>query len=170
MKLHSLKALVSLIGLFSIVLASNIANATIDKTYSLKAPPATGTNIQTVIAKSKISFSKSFENLSAREKEIFKSQFKNLGSNDSPPFPVYGLRTIYKPIVKANQKIQAQGSLHLTANVNANGFVESISVISNPDEKLTAIAEKVLLGTKFDPASCDGVACEMSFPLEIILQ
>ncbi|MCH2192128.1 MAG: hypothetical protein MK188_14485 [Gammaproteobacteria bacterium] len=170
MKSPSLKALFSLIGLCSIVLASNIANATIDKTYSLKAPPATGTNIQTVIAKSRVSFSKSFDNLSDREQEIFKSQFLDIGSNDSPPFPAYGLRTIYKPIVKANQNIQAKGSLHLTANVNAKGFVESIEVLSNPDEKLTAIAQKVLLSTRFDPASCDGVACEMSFPLEIDLQ
>ena len=167
MKLHSLKFLLSSLSIATLVLASGLAQSSTSKVYYLKGAPQTGSNIPSIIASSEIPFNKSYKNLSDEQQSIFKKKFDDLNVNDTPPFPKRGLKKIYRPIVKANKYINAQGSLQLMANVNANGFVESVKVISSPSEKLSAAAEKVLLSTKFDPASCDGTACEMAFPFEI---
>ncbi len=170
MKLNKFTAFAASLSVASLLILSSNVNAGIERVYKLKGDAMPGTKILRVDAVSPISFNKRFANLSDREQAIFRGKYNELSAYDTPPFPRMGLRTIYRPIVNANKTIAANGSLHLSATVNANGFVESVEVINSPDVKLTAIAEKTLLRTKFDPASCNGTACEMTFPLEITFE
>lgn len=167
MNTNKFTALIISLSIASSVLLSAGASATSNKTYQLRGDAPTGSRIKTVDAVSPISFNKRFANLSAKEQAIFKAKYDELSINDTPPFPRFGLRTIYRPLIKANKAIEATGSLQLTATVNANGFVESVKVIESPDVKLTAVAEDLLLSTRFDPASCNGIACEMTFPIDV---
>ncbi len=157
----------TLVAFSAILCVSLNANANTKKTYELRGEPRAGTLIRTVEATSPISFRKSFAELTAEEQELFKAKYDDIGYLDTPPFPNLGLRTVFRPIINANKKLNATGSLHLTATVNANGFVESVEVVSSPNVELAAAAEKTLLATRFDPATCNGIACEMTFPLEI---
>ena len=167
MKTNKFKVLISLLSIASLLLITGASNAATNRMYYLKGDPTAGTKISSIEATSPISFNKRFAKLSAREQAMFKAKYDNLAVSDVPPFPHRGLRSIYRPIVDANKSIDVSGSLRLTATVNANGFVESVKVLDSPDVKLAAVAEKTLLSTKFDPASCNGIACEMTFPLEI---
>lgn len=170
MKTQKLTALIASFSLISLVLLTGTASANTNKLYQLKGDAPTGTLIRSVEAVSPISFTKRFAKLNEREQKLFKAKYDELGLNDTPPFPRSGLRSIYRPIVNANKKINATGSLHLSATVNANGFVESVSVLNSPDVELTAAAEEILLSTRFDAASCNGAACEMTFPFEITFE
>ncbi len=170
MKTQKLMSLITSLGLISLMLLSANAAANINKTYTLKGDAPTGTLIRPIVATSSISFNKRFAALNEAEQNLFKAQYKEIGLNDTPPFPKSGLKSIYRPIVKANKTINATGSLHLTATVNANGFVESVSVLNSPDVKLAAAAEEILLSTRFDAANCNGTACKMSFPFEITFE
>jgi len=167
MKLPSLKTVISTLSVTGIILVSNLVTANTNKTYHLTGDPVAGTKIKTVIASSPIPFNKNFAALSSEEQTLFKTRFDDLSITDTPPFPKLGLRALYRPIVEANQAIDAPGSLKLTATVNVNGFVETIKIVNSPDAKLTSVAKTVLLNTRFDPASCNGIACNMEFPLEI---
>lgn len=170
MKTQKLASLVASFSLISLVLLSGSAAANTNKVYKLRGAAQTGTLIRPIEAVSPISFNKRFASLSEREQNLFKAKYSEIGLKDTPPFPRSGLKSIYRPIVKANKTINATGSLHLTATVNANGFVESVSVLNSPDVKLAAAAEKILLSTRFDAANCNGAACEMSFPFEITFE
>ena len=167
MKTNKLQSLISVLFLSSILAILSTAHASTSKVYHLKGEAPVGSKIPTIEAVSPISFSKRFASLSNEEKAVFKAKYEEIGVNDTPPFPSMGLRAIYKPVIKANKELNATGSLHLTATINANGFVESVKVIESPSVELTASAERILRSTQFDPASCNGVACEMTFPIEI---
>ncbi len=167
MKSSKLKALLSIVSISSTLLIASMATASVNKVYQLKGEAVSGSKIPVIEAISPVSFNKKYSSLSDAEKAIFNAKFHDLNTNDTPPFPSMGLRSIYKPIIKANKNINATGSLHLTATINANGFVESVKVLNSPNVKLAAHAEKVLRNTQFDPANCNGVDCEMTFPFEI---
>ena len=167
MKLPNLKTVISTLSVTGILLVSSLVTANTNKTYHLKGDPVAGTKMKTVLASSLIPFNKSFEALSIEQQSLFKTRFDDLSSSDTPPFPKLGLHTLYRPIVEANQTIDAPGALKLMATVNTNGFVETIKVLNSPNTELTKVAKAVLLNTRFDPASCNGIACNMEFPLEI---
>ncbi len=166
MKTNKFTQLATSLIVASVISMSGFANANIDRSYYLKGDKIAGSNIRSIDAVSKIPFNKSYNDLSADQKQTLHSQFEGLSASDTPPFPRQGLRKLFQPIVKASKAIAATGSLRLHATVNANGFVESVKVIDSPDVKLSVIAERVLLNTRFDPARCNGVACEMTFPFE----
>ena len=170
MKKQKFTTLLASLSLISLVLLNATATAATNKLYKLKGDAPTGTLIRSIEAVSPIPFNKRFASMNESEQNLFKAKYTEIGLNDTPPFPRSGLKAVYRPIVKANKSINASGSLHLTALVNANGFVESVKVIDSPDVKLSAVAEKTLLGTRFDAASCNGAACEMNFPFEITFE
>jgi len=160
------KILVVATALFSI----GAAHASTNKTYRLLDKATTGTNIPSVVATSPVPFHLNYQKLSDEQKEIFRSKYDNLDANITPPFPSRGLRTIYKPIIKAHRSIGGTGTLKLTAIVNAQGTVESVVVHESPNEALSRRATSSLSKTQFDAATCDGESCEMTFPFEIKFQ
>ena len=89
--------------------------------------------------------------------------------SEKPPFPVDGTEVIYKPIIKANDKIARGGNLFLVAMVDETGKVEGVSIYETPHQKISEIATAVLFDTQFEPATCDGTPCKMEFPFEFNL-
>ena len=151
----------------ALLLSSTASAIPSNSLHSLKGDNRVGTNIPAVQAQSSIPFNKSFDNLSQQEQNLVRAQFDDLGVNDTPPFPSKGLQSIYKPIIKANQRYSAKGTLSLNATVDASGQITSIEVNQSPSKALSRKVERVLSSVKFDAASCDGNRCEMSFPVNI---
>lgn len=152
----------------SIILSVNAAQAsTSAQLYSLKGDARVGTRIATVGATSNIPFNKRFAALTQEQQNLVKAKFDNLGVNDTPPFPVSGLRAVYKPLLKANASYGDNSELNVTAKVTSSGYVNEVTVRGSSDSELVTYIEDSLRNTKFEPAQCNGVACDMDFPIEI---
>ena len=152
----------------SLLVSVNLAHATASpKLYSLKGEAQAGTRIASVDATSTVPFSKRFDALTSEQQNLVRAKFDNLGANDTPPFPVAGLRAVYKPLIKANKVYGSNNALSVTATVDSSGDVSDVTVHDNSNEKLAAYIERRLKYTKFEPATCNGVACDMNFPIEI---
>lgn len=149
------------------LLFSVAASANTSKVYTLKGERVSGSMLPSVEATSPISFHKRYKNLTGNEKLQVRKMVGSVSDSDTPPFPKFGLQSVYRPVIDAYKQLDAKGSLHLNATINENGFVESVRVVQSPNEKLSVAAERILRNTQFDPASCNGTACEMSFPIMI---
>lgn len=140
-----------------------------NKVYSLKGEPSSGTKVRKIEATSAIPFNKSYVELSNNQQAIFNAQFQDLSANERPPFPVKGLRSIYRPILDKNKSLEYSGVLSLTILVDEKGRVDNVSVVETTSPELEKFAVEALAGVKFDPAVCDGAACSMEFPVKIVL-
>jgi len=135
--------------------------------YTLKGEAPAGSRIPVTDATSTVPFNKRFDALTSQQQNLVKAKFDDLGKNDTPPFPVSGLQAVYKPIIKANKHYGSNRALEATASVDIAGNVRSITVHNNKNKRLVAYVERSLRGVKFEPAMCDGTACEMDFPIDI---
>ncbi len=135
--------------------------------HYLKGEPATGTRIKPVEASSNIPFNKSYEELSKQHQDLVKAKFNNLGIDDVPPFPSKGLKSVYKPVINAHKKFSTTGDLRIVVDVASNGVVNKVAVQDSDNDALNNYLERKLSRVAFEPARCNGVKCDMQFPIEI---
>ena len=135
--------------------------------FRLVGDAPTGSLIRSTDLISPIPLDKRYYELSAEQKNKVRGLFSSLSSNQIPPFPVGGMKAIYKPIIAEHKKRAKGGTLSLLATVNENGRVESLSVAQSPTKKMAEVSAAVLNNIQFDPAFCAGEPCKMEFPIEI---
>ena len=140
--------------------------------HSLKQDqPEIGTNIKRdIVSGSVVPLDKAYAQLSREEQEYVKSQYEQMGPNDEPPFPLNGLRPIYKMIAAGQQKLLVTGNMSFAVNVNGQGEATSVSVFESPDPEMTKFAASVLMLQKYKPALCNGAPCTMQFPFRIAFE
>ena len=140
--------------------------------YSLKQDqPDIGTNIKRdIVSGSVVSLDKGYAELSPEEQAYVKSQYEQMGPHDEPPFPVNGLRPIYKMIVAGQQKLRVGGSMTLAVDVNSQGEATSVSVLQSPDPEMVRFAASVLMLQRYKPALCNGNPCTMQFLFRITFE
>lgn len=143
------------------------SSLTPSKVYHLKGKALTGSRIPSIDATSAIPFNKRFEALTAEQQNLVKTKFNDLLNNDTPPFPSSGLRAVYKPLVSANQAFGDDRDLNVTAKVDSSGIVSGVTVHNSSNPQLVSYIEQRLQYVNFEPAMCDGIACDMDFPIEI---
>ena len=137
--------------------------------YSLKQDqPSTGTSIpREVLRGSVLPLDKGYREFSAAERSFVKSQYEAMEPNDEPPFPVNGLRPIYKLIATGQQKLLVTGRMVLVAEINEQGEATSVSAFQSPDPEMTKFVATVLMLQKYKPAVCNGSPCKMQFPFRM---
>jgi hypothetical protein len=140
--------------------------------YSLKQDePPVGSNIRrNVVSGSLVPLDKAYAELSPQEQAQVKSQYEHMGPDDEPPFPVNGLRPIYRAIGTAQQQLRVSVNMSLAVDVNSEGEATSVSVLQSTDADMANIAASVLLLQKYKPARCNGSPCAMQFPFRITLE
>jgi hypothetical protein len=109
----------------------------------------------------------SYAQLSSEDRRKVHSWWEAIAEGDEPPYPVDGLKAIFAPITKAQEKLLVEGNLSLVAKVDANGDVVSVQPFESPNAQMTQFAGQILLLTKFKPAVCKGQKCVMEFPLNL---
>ena len=112
-------------------------------------------------------FNKRFNALTTEQQDQVRAKFDALGENDTPPYPASGLQAVYKPLINANKNYGYNRPLKLTVTVDKQGDVSNVDIHSDVNSRLTAYVERSLRRTKFEPAMCNGIACEMNFPVDI---
>lgn len=162
------------IALLSLALATGPVDAadTAPPRYSIKQDePGTGTNIKReIVGGSLVPTDKKYADLTREEQALVKSQYEQMGPNDEPPFPLNGLRPIYKAISAGQDKFLVTGTMVLLVSINSQGDATSVSVLSSPNPEMTQFAASVLMLHKYKPARCDGTPCAMQYPFRIALK
>lgn len=162
------KLLVSLVPLASCFFVLYASAATENFTLSGKAP--SGTLIKPVDAVSKIPFNKRFSEMTKMQQAQIINSHPNLAEGATPPFPQRGTRSIYKPLIKKGKQLATHGKLVMSAVVDEQGKVESVTVRESADPQLAEYADWLLRRTKFDPAMCNQQACKMEYFLNATFQ
>lgn len=137
--------------------------------YTMKQDePTLGTNIKrNVVTHSSLPPDKTYDQLTAEEQALLKGEYEHLGAADEPPFPLHGMRPIYKALAKVQQKLRVAGDLTMFVDIDSEGHAVSVSVLQSPDTQLTQAAASVLMLQDYKPALCEGKPCRMQFPLRM---
>lgn len=152
----------------TLLLSTTTSFASINKdVYFLKGKPMTGSLIKNIDATSNIPFNESYNNLNQNQQRLVKKMFHNLGLNDTPPYPKNGLGSVYKPLIQANKKYGNNSTININASVTRHGLVDNVEILNTATPEFTRYVKHALRSTKFEPANCNGVNCEMNFPIQI---
>jgi hypothetical protein len=118
-------------------------------------------------AEGTIPFEKSFDQLTGDQQRQIKSAYIEMGDADEPPYPIGGLKTIFKPIMAGQQRLQVEGMFKANVEVDSNGDPTAIAILKSPSKEATDFVARIVMVTKFKPAVCAGRPCNMGFPLLI---
>lgn len=136
--------------------------------YSIKQDhPDVGSHILREAVTSDLPMNKPYGELTPEQRLIVKSQYEGMASDDEPPYPLNGPRSLYKAMSSAQDKLHVSGKLSLIVDVDSSGQPTAVSMLSSPDPELTRFAAAVLITTKYKPARCKGEPCAMQFPFRI---
>ncbi len=137
--------------------------------YSMKEDdPALGTNIRRpIVTGGGLPFNKTYAELTPDEKQVLSLQYPALEEGDEPPFPLHGLKTVYRGLSALAGKLRAEGHLVLYVKVDAEGKAKSVSVVASPSTEMTDYAAALVMVEKYKTAVCGGKPCEMPFKFSL---
>jgi TonB family protein len=99
---------------------------------------------------------------------FYRSYGSTISKEDVPPFPVDGIGAFYRPLVKAQDKLNVSGYLLAWMLIDKSGDVSEVRFASTPSQVVAKFTSQLAMLIKFKPALCRGVPCEMSFPLGMV--
>jgi hypothetical protein len=85
------------------------------------------------------------------------------------PYPLKGVKDLYRVIAKGRDALYLQGDLILFAEINEEGKPTSVGVVKSPDTRMSQLVAIELMNEQFKPVICKGQACKMNYPLHITL-
>jgi hypothetical protein len=139
-------------------------------TYYLYGDPRPGTKFKQKLFTDVVPFNKSYNEMSAPLQARVKAPYGGLRDSEHPPFPSEGSQAIYYPLFKANRDLLSEGDVLAIAMISATGDVKQVSIYKSPKDSIATMINYIITNTKFDPATCDGVPCEMEYLFETRLE
>lgn len=131
---------------------------------------ATGSNIQrNAVTGLNVPMNKAYADLTLEQKKLVKSRYEKMDEADEPPYPLKGVKDLYRVIAKGQDALHLQGDLILFAEINEEGKPTSVGVVKSPDARMSQLVAMELMNEQFKPAICKGQACKMNYPLHITL-
>ena len=121
---------------------------------------------------SKLPFDKSYSELTASQQAYVRDQYTGLLPEEEAPFPVDGLRAIFRLVDKSADQLVGRsetGPLIAVAKVDESGAVLSVSVFKTPSTAATAAISYALMNVEFKPARRNGKAVPMDYLLSVEL-
>lgn len=135
-----------------------------------EADPQTGTKLRQTISKATLyPLTKTWFEFTPEEKARLRQFYETMGENDEPPFPIDGLGEITRELAARAGRLNYQGELSIHVTVDATGRAKSIDFVKYVDFEAAKSLAYVLVKTKYKPALCAGVPCEMQFPFYFTL-
>ncbi len=119
------------------------------------------------IIRAAVPFDARYEELTADQKATLASDYENLPVGDEPPFPLYGLRHMVKPLVRFGDTYSPVGSVVASVMVDSQGHAGEVTVYKSPDPQLTRVVIGMLAFETFKPAVCHGQPCKMAYVLRL---
>lgn len=129
--------------------------------------PETSSLMRQKIGSANLPLDKAYNQLNANSLQRVRESFPNLGPNDEPPFPESSFKSLISSLSKLRFKFEGVAHVNLVVKVNAAGQVQNVTPLATNDDSLMHVVTEAVGRMKFKPARCNGVPCDMDFPLEI---
>jgi hypothetical protein len=134
-------------------------------------PEVAGGGLATM--RSNIPVNRTYAELTDDQKRQVRSLYVSMPETDEPPFPLYGLESIYRHFAKIQAKLSATGRFYAEVEIGTDGQAKAIRVFEAPrafrisDKELQDALAGVVVLTPFKPGMCGGSPCRMSFPISV---
>ena len=126
-----------------------------------------GSMIPQDIIRAPVPFDARYDQLSSDQKATLARDYENLPAGDEPPFPLYGLHHMIKPLVRFADTSAPVGPLIASVMVDSQGHAGEVTVYQSPDPLLTKVVGGMLALETYKPASCQGQPCKMAYVLRL---
>jgi len=147
------------------LLAGSAAHAD-EMRYHL-ADTLTGSMLPQEIMRSALPFDSRYEELTPADKATLARDYESLPPGDEPPYPLYGLRHMVKPLVRFADTYSPVGPLVASVMVDSQGHAGEVTVYKSPDPQLTRVVVAALALESYKPALCHGQPCKMAYVLRL---
>lgn len=127
----------------------------------------TGSLVPQEILRSAVPFDGRYADLTAEQKATLANDYESLPAGDEPPYPMYGLRHMIKPIVRYADMAAPVGSLVASVVVDSHGKPGAVTVYKSPDPEVARLVAAALSFETFKPAVCHGQPCKMDYVLRL---
>lgn len=158
------RALRALVG--AIVLAAG-ATASADELPYRITDTLVGSMIPQEIIRAAVPFDGRYDELSVEQKATLALDYESLPAGDEPPFPLYGLRHMVKPLVRFADTYEPVGALVASVMVDSQGRAGEVTVYTSPDPELTRVVTAALALEAYKPGVCHGQPCRMAYVLRL---
>jgi hypothetical protein len=112
-------------------------------------------------------FDATYAQLTPDQRAVLASEYESLGPGDEPPYPIYGIHHLVKPLVTFVENRDPVGPLIAAVQVDSWGNASSVTVYQSPDSQLTQLVSGALNLEKYKPAKCHGQPCSMQYVLRL---
>jgi hypothetical protein len=119
------------------------------------------------IIDSPMPFDSTYAELTPDQKAVLFQDYESLSPGDEPPFPLYGIRHLVRPLVPFVETWNPTGSLVASVDVDSKGDAQSVTVYKSPDPQLARLASKAMALEKYKPGVCHGQPCRMQYLLRL---
>jgi len=116
-----------------------------------------------------VPFNKGYKDLPPADQRTVREWFRILQDDDVPPYPVKGSLEIIKAISAAHSHYGDYGMLWMDVLIDEQGVPKDVMVRRTPGKEVSEFAAKILLVSKFTPATCGGKPCAMRYPVRVDL-
>lgn len=127
----------------------------------------TGSLVPQEIIRSAAPFDGRYSELTPEQKAALANDYENLPAGDEPPYPLYGLRHMIKPVVRYADLAGPVGPLVASVVVDSQGRPGEVTVYRSPDAETTRLVAAALSFEQFKPAVCHGQPCKMAYVLRL---
>ena len=122
---------------------------------------------------SPIPLNATYEQLTPEQKAEFRSLYQSIPDGDEPPYPIMGMKPVFKAIQQGQDIMQARGELDFEVTVGPDGkatYVSSHQDLGGPNAReMSNYVASVFMFAKFKPGVCSGQPCTMQFPFKLKL-
>ena len=157
-------AILALAGAMGLVAAS--AAAAEELPYRI-TDTLTGSLLPQEIVRAAVPFDGRYAELTADQKATLARDYDSLPAGDEPPFPLYGLRHMVRPLVRYADTYSPVGPLVASVMVDSQGRAGEVTVYRSPDPQLTRVVAGALALESYKPALCRGQPCRMAYVLRL---
>jgi hypothetical protein len=136
--------------------------------YHLKGS-VVGSALRQVVLSGTMPFDKTYAELTSDQKAVLASDYEELPPGDEPPFPIYGVGHLVRPLMSFVEAANVVGPLVASVLVDSQGDAVRATVYKAPDPALAQLASSALSTEKYKPGVCKGQPCRMEYVLRLYL-
>ena len=127
----------------------------------------TGSLVPQDIIRSAAPFDGRYGDLTPQQKAALADDYENLPAGDEPPYPLYGLRHMIRPVLRYADTAGPVGALVAGVVVDSQGHAGEVTVYRSPDPETARIIAAALSFEQYKPAVCHGQPCRMTYLLRL---
>lgn len=130
----------------------------------------TSSKLPTVIGSSFVPPLAGWPELTTGQQNLFKSFYPALAPGDEPPYPLHGMRDMNQVIARIHGELNSyHGAVRVLVLVGSDGKAGSVAVLGKVPPDVARYVSAAIMSQPYKSAVCQGVPCEMRYPINFYL-